>query len=224
MKLDQKFKAIKLRKKGMTYSEIRNKIPVSKSTLSLWLKDVELTVEQKKRILVGLEKSRFIGGEKKKSERLIRIEEIKTQARKEFMSLSKNPLFFSGLALYAAEGDKNSMERVKFANSDPNIILMMMKWFRQICNVPENRFRIAVHIHNLLCNKDVINYWSSLTKLPKTQFHKPYVKETSLRQRRNILYNGTCSIVISSRDLFRKIMAWKQMLFEEFDFTNCSRS
>ncbi len=40
----EKEKAIALRKQGKTYSEILAKIPVAKSTLSLWLHDVGLDV------------------------------------------------------------------------------------------------------------------------------------------------------------------------------------
>lgn len=47
VKLDQKNLAISLRKEGVSYNEIRKKINVSKGTLSLWLRDIELTQIQK---------------------------------------------------------------------------------------------------------------------------------------------------------------------------------
>ncbi len=47
MKLKEKKKARKLRKKGKSYSEILKKVKVSKSTLSVWLRDIKLTAEQK---------------------------------------------------------------------------------------------------------------------------------------------------------------------------------
>jgi orotate phosphoribosyltransferase-like protein len=42
--------AIKLRKAGLSYGEIRKKLNVAKSTLSLWLKSIPLTPEQKARL------------------------------------------------------------------------------------------------------------------------------------------------------------------------------
>lgn len=39
-------KAIELRKQGKTYSEIRNELKVSKSTLSEWISKFPLTSEQ----------------------------------------------------------------------------------------------------------------------------------------------------------------------------------
>jgi hypothetical protein len=45
-----KKKAIHLRKRGKTYFEILRVIPVAKSTLSLWLREVGLSFPQKQRI------------------------------------------------------------------------------------------------------------------------------------------------------------------------------
>ena len=46
MKLNEKTEAIRLRRLGKSYSEIRKKVNVSKSTLSLWLRSVTLTPAQ----------------------------------------------------------------------------------------------------------------------------------------------------------------------------------
>ena len=46
----QRSRAVRLRKSGLSYGEILKKIPVAKSSISLWCRDVDLTVEHKKRI------------------------------------------------------------------------------------------------------------------------------------------------------------------------------
>ena len=222
MKLQEKYEAIRLRKLGLPYSSIRKKLVVSKSSLSLWLRDIKLNQKQGNKILVGLEKSREAGSMQKRADRYRRTMIVREQAKKEFVSLRKNPLFLIGLSLYAAEGDKNLLERVKFSNSDPELIVLMMRWFREICLVSESRFRIALHIHNLHSNRFVTSYWIKKTGIPKSQFYKLYVKQSTLNQRRNVLYNGTCSVIINSKDLFRKIMTWKQMLFENFNVNKSS--
>jgi transposase len=43
-------KAIKLRRNGLSYSEIRKQVKVSKSSLSLWLRSVGLTKRQKQKL------------------------------------------------------------------------------------------------------------------------------------------------------------------------------
>lgn len=217
MKLNEKIEAVKLRKEGASYSDIVKKINVPKSTLSTWLRDIELTPQQKEKLLKGREKSRYAGAKAQQKKRIEKTKKIINESKKEFPLLVKNHLFLSGLVLYWAEGDKNQLERVKFTNSDEATIIIMMKWFREICNVPESKFRIALRIHNLHSRSNIKNYWSKITKVPKKQFYKIYIKQSSLRQRKNILYNGTCAIVINSTDLFRKIMGWRLGLLEYFN-------
>lgn len=209
MKLHEKFIAIKLRKRGLSYPTILKTINVSRSTLSLWLRDIELTPQQQKKLLIGREISRYAAAKKKKDLRILKTKEIIGKGKEEIPALIGSPLFVTGLALYWAEGTKNSSESVRFANSDENMIKIIMKWFREICNVPEKKFRVQIHMHELHCRPELEKHWSKITKIPNNQFYKTYVKKTSLGQRRNILYNGTCSVTVSNKNLFRKITGWK---------------
>lgn len=216
MKLREKLKALELRKKGLAYSYILNKVGVSKSTLSLWLKDVELSALNKQKILKGLEKSRQLAALARINKRLDNTKQVVDRAKGNFLHLVSSKLFLVGLSLYWAEGDKNQSEKVKFTNSDDRMIRLMMRWFREICEIPESKFRIALHLHSLQSNKRAVLYWSRVTGVPIRQFYKVYVKKTSLGQRKNVLYNGTCGITINSKTLFRTIVGWKLGLIEYF--------
>lgn len=219
MKSNEKIKAIKLRKLGKSYGEIRKKIRVSKSSLSLWLRDVKLTSEQEKRLYVTLRLKNAYKGAKIKQEKRIKItKQTINKAIKEARRLYKTPLFLAGLMLYWAEGNKSdNVEEVKFNNSDPVMIELIMRWFREICKVPENKFKICLHIHKLHCRKDVKKYWSKITGVPLSQFYKTQVKPTSLRHRKNKLYNGTCTITVHNKELFRKIKGWKMGFLEKIN-------
>ena len=217
MKLNEKLKAIYLRKKGMSYDGILKKgVGVSKSTLSFWLRDIPLTNEANKKLLKGRALSRYFAAESRKRKRILDTATAIEIGKHEFQSLLENPLFPVGLCLYWAEGDKHNQERVKFTNSDEKMITLMMRWFREICNVPEKKFRIALHIHNLHTAKNVKRYWSEMTGVPETQFQKIYVKQTALHHRRNVLYNGTCAIVVNNKVLFRRMVGWKLGLLAHF--------
>ena len=211
MKLKEKLKAIELRKDGKSYKEIQKRIPVSKGTLSIWLRDIKLTLLQEQRIYVELrQKNAYRLAKANQKKRIEKTKEIIEKAKKDIPSYLENPLFLAGLMLYWAEGDKSDeSEVVKFSNSDPEMIIFMIKWFRKICKVPEKKFRIALHIHELHCRKNTENYWSKITSIPRSQFHKTQIKPTSLGHRKNRLYNGTCAIIVSNKDLFRKIKGWK---------------
>lgn len=217
MKLKEKTKAIKLRKMGKSYGEILKQVDVSKGTLSVWLRDIKLTPKQKERLYKTLRrKNAYKGAKAQQEKRIKRTRQIIAKSKKEIVGFSKNLLFLAGLMLQWAEGDKSDeKERVKFSNSDPAMIKFMMRWFRKICKVPEEKFRVALHIHTLHCRKDIENYWSKITGIPLSQFHKTLIKPTSLKHRKNKLYNGTCNIVICNKDLFRRIKGWKLGFLEK---------
>jgi hypothetical protein len=207
--------ARRLRQKGKSYSEILKLVKISKSTLSLWLRDIPLS-EKQKRKLEGRTKSRYSGSKARQQARINLTKEIIENSKRESNNLLKDKLFLSGLMLYWAEGTKRGEEMVNFSNSDPNMIKLMMRWFREICKVEKERFRIQMHIHSLLNQKDIKDYWSNLTGIPLKQFHKLMVKKTSLSHRKNILYYGTCCIRVCDKNLFRKIMGWKIGVLEKF--------
>lgn len=212
MRLKEKQKAILLRKKGFSYKSIQQHIPVSRSTLSVWLRDIELTELQRSELLNAKFLGQYKGSQTQHLKRLKKIEMISLESKEELIYLLKNPLFLIGLSLYWAEGDKHKKEMVKFTNADPSMISLMMKWFREICQVPEEKFRISLHSHTLFVEKNIKSYWSYITRIPENQFYKTYIKKTSLGLRKNILYNGTCAIRVNSVDLFRRIIGWKEAL------------
>ncbi len=207
-KQTQKYLARNLRNKGSSYSEILKLVKVSKSTLSLWLRDIPLTQKQK-RDLQGRNKSRYLGSKARQLKRIELTKEIIARAGKEAKERVGDELFISGLMLYWAEGTKRGGEMVAFSNSDPNMIVLMMRWFRKICLVSESRFRIQLQIHSLHRKNYVKKYWSNLVGIPLNQFHKLIIKQTSLGHRKNLLYQGTCCIRVCDKNLFRKIMGWK---------------
>jgi len=207
MDFSRKIQAVQLREQGKSYSEIRNIIDVSKSTLSNWLKDIELSREHKSR-LNRLQATAYLGAKKRQLASLRHHEGIKEEAKKEAIRLSRAPFFIAGLMLYWAEGGKN-MGSVQFSNSDPAMIKIMMHWFRKFCGIPENKFRISLFIHSLHAKADCQGFWQDVTAVSSKQFYKPYIKPTIFSNRKNKLYEGTCRIVIHNRDLLSKIIGWK---------------
>lgn len=212
----KKYHARKLRKNGMSYSEILREVKISRSTLSRWLRDIPLSNEQK-RMLEGRNISRYAGCKARQQERIRLTKKIISESIAETDNLIENKLFLSGLMLYWAEGTKRGEEMVNFSNSDPNMIILMMKWFRSICQVKEEKFRLQIHIHSMLPEQKIKEYWSKITNVPLAQFHKLIIKKTSLGHRKNILYKGTCCIRVCDKNLFRRIMGWKIGILDKFE-------
>lgn len=213
-KLEEKLKAQELRKKGLSYGEIRQQIHVSKDTLSRWCQDIVLTKIQKERLLVnkifGQKKGSLIAADNKRRARLIRTKNIFRDAKKELGRMSKRDRFITGIALYAGEGYKTD-GKGGFTNSDPILIGFMIKWFQEFCDIPLPKIRGAIWIHD---NLDIVvakGFWSKLTGIPETQFHKTYIainKKDSRKIRKNIHQYGVFAIKFSDSATHRRIMGW----------------
>jgi len=211
MKNTERQKAIELRKQGKSMNYISTFLKVSKSSISLWVRDVVLTDLQKSKISQNGRNVESI--EKRRKNRLFNEEQkrnrITNEAKEDFKSISLRELKLIGIILYLGEGGKTRRNIVRISNSDPDIIKIMMRFFREICSVRESKF--AGHIHTFLHNdlKNTEKYWSEITGIPVDQFYKTYTKTSSASlKKRNTLPFGTFDIYICDTKLFLKIMGW----------------
>lgn len=218
-KLEEKMHAVKLRKEGLSYKEILKQVSVSKATLSLWCRDIELTSGQKERLIAnkknGQHKGSIIAAENKRKARTERTLKTFKEAAVEIGVFSARDRFISGISLYAGEGDK-SQKGIGFANTNPQFIKFMMDWFVEFCQIPNHKFRGAIWIHEGLDPLKAKEYWSKLTGIPMSQFHKTYIalnKTDSKKIRKNIHEYGVFAIRVSDSQKQRKILGWISAVF-----------
>jgi transcriptional regulator with XRE-family HTH domain len=204
-----KERARELRKKGFSYSEIIKQIPVSKSTISFWCRDIKLTKKQITR-LGSLYDTQFRGAKANQLKRKKEIEIIRKNAKKEIKKLSNYEIKIIGAALYWAEGSK--VKSSSFTNSDPLLIKFIMKWYRDVCKVPENKIKPYLHLHTGLDEKKAKKYWSKIISIPVNRFGSTFFKKEGTGHRKNKLYNGTLRIQVNSEDLRHKILAWVEKI------------
>lgn len=179
----QRIEAKRLRRdEGLGYREISKRVEVSKSTISVWCRDIELTVEQiEKLTLSGKLKSlqgRLTGARVQKERRLALIEECNKKGVMKFTSLTQNEFFVAGIALYWAEGYKKG-RKVTFCNADPNMITFMINWFINFFNLSHEDFRFRVDINEIHKEREEIvrNYWREIINMPFSQFQKTSFKK-----------------------------------------------
>lgn len=91
-------KAVKLRKKGLSYLEILKEVPVAKSTLSLWLRNVDLSKPQRQRLIEKRLLAARAGALKKKQQRLDLIKKIGEESLVEMGKLDKKVFQVAGAA------------------------------------------------------------------------------------------------------------------------------
>ena len=217
-KIQEKIKAQELRRKGWSINEIAQKLSVSKSTTSVWCRDISLTPDQIKRLTEKQTsksyEGRLKGLEKIRQKRLQEITLLRKEGIKEVNKLNKKEFFIAGIAMYWSEGYTAPVNyEVGFTNSDPKMILFMLKWFKRCCKVDHNRFSLRVGINEIHKNriKKVEKYWSQLTKIPLSQFNKTSLKKAKI-QKVYKNYNehyGTLRIKVRrGTKLRRKIDGW----------------
>lgn len=222
----EKQKAIELRRKGFSYGEILKKIPVAKSTLSLWLRSVGLSKRQKQRLTEKKIDAARRGGEARKRNRIKVAEEIKNAAEKEIGNITNRELWLLGIALYWAEGNKakdyNVSQGVIFSNSDPAMIKIFLKWVREILKINDSEIKLEIYIHENSMNKvdDAIKHWAKIANMSIKKFQYIYFKNNkSNTKRKNIGndYYGLLRINIrKSTNINRKISGWISGIYKNY--------
>ena len=217
MKFKEKQKAIKLRKEGKTYSEILAEIPIAKSTLSEWLKSVQLATPQKQRITYKRLVAAQRGADSRRNTRLRELEEHIVKGRGHVASLSARELWLIGVALYWAEGSKQKetdpSHGVIFSNSDVDMIKIFIRWLR-LMNIPESAYIFELYVHETRKAEIPMfkKWWTKQLDLPTKKIERVYFKKGNIQtNRKNIadLYHGLIRIKVkSSTILNRKINGW----------------
>ncbi len=214
LKKIEKSKAISLREQGLSYNDILRKLSVSKGSLSYWLRDIKLNTPRQRDIEDKIleNRAKFLEYNRIRSYKTkVKKEDLYNRSKGEISSITRQELKLIGIGLYWAEGYKaNSWRTVSFANSDPGMISLMMKWFREICNVEEGKFRLKLQIHNKAGITRIERFWSEITGVSLNQFTKPTIKisKNSKLKRGNTLPWGTIQVRISDIQLLTKIRGW----------------
>lgn len=206
-KLQEKREVIKLRLQGKSYSEIKKIINVSKSSLSLWLKNVQLTEDQ----ILGLKAKkdraveRFI--ESMRLKRQLRLENYYKQQKSKLLPLTKRELFIAGLFLYSGEGNKVSTNALSVANTDPSVIRFCFYWMKNSLDIPEEKIFLKLHLYNDMNINEEFDYWTKATGIKIPQFKNPYIKRSS---RSDIdqkgFGHGTCTLMVFNTVIKENIM------------------
>lgn len=140
---------------------------------------------------------------------------------------ASNPLFIAEVPLYWAEGYKrgavgSKWKRVDSANSDPKMIELIMRFFREACGVREECFRAQLIARRNIDIDQAARFWSQLTKIPKEKFIKTFVsgekigRKLKKMRKSNILPVGTVHIGVYDVTLFFRIIGWVEGLQKKF--------
>jgi len=211
-KLDKQ-KAIVLRRKGYSYSQIKEKLGINKSTLSGWLYDMPLSEKRIRELRdfspQRIERYRNTMREKRDEKNKIAYENIK----KRIGNISDREFLIAGLFLYWAEGSKTKTFSIGLTNTNPAMLVLFIKWL-EFFNVPKSKLKIHLHLYSDMNIKKQMDFWSKTLDIPIKQFRKPYIKKTQLS---SITYTngfgqGTCSVILDNGPVCAQVMMGVQYI------------
>jgi hypothetical protein len=198
-KLAEQEQARRLLGAGLPLAEIASRLGVSKSSVSLWVRDVAF--EPPPRVSRGRRRAPNALQRRKQAE----IDRLLDEGRTRVGRLSEREFLVAGIALYAGEGGKGDGS-VRFANTDARMIGFFCTWLRHFFEIDERRLRVTLYLHEGLDLGAATAYWSEVTGVPESQFGKPYraVPDPSIRHSKHV--HGCVGIRYSCSATHRSIM------------------
>lgn len=180
-KVVEQERARALRADEWTPLDIDRELGVAKSTVSLWVRDVEFSPRPRTR---ARRRGPNVGQRRKADE----IQRLLAEGRERIGALTDRDLLIAGAALYAGEGSKTE-GRVTFANTDPAMVRFFCHWLRACFGpIDESRLRVRVYLHEGLDLDAAERFWAEVTGIPRSQFRAPYraVADPTIRRARHV--------------------------------------
>jgi len=165
-KVQEQQEARVMRAAGATLQDIATELGVSKSSVSLWVRDVEFTPSPRR---YGAQRRPHPAHEAK----LRQIQEFNAEGVDRIGTFNEQAFLAAGVALYAGEGSKTEGE-VRFANTDAAMVRFFCAWLRRFFVIDESSLRVRVYLHQGLDLAAAESFWSEATAVPLTQFRRPY--------------------------------------------------
>jgi len=214
----KKEEALRLRQQEMSYSQIKQAIGVSKSTLSGWLKDYPLSKERIDELRGKSERriERYRETMRKKREK--RLLDIYEKERDYILPLSEKEVFIFGLGLYWGEGSKTRNASLSVSNTDPSIVKFFIFWLNKTFGIPKQKLRINLQLYKDMDIKKELLFWENTLGLTRSQFNKPYIKESSVKaiNHKGGFGHGTCNVAIGNIKLSEKILMAIKAISDEY--------
>ena len=206
-------RARELRRQGWTYDRIQRELGCSKSSISLWVRDLPRPEpryspeEQQALMQAGLARLRRAQDEER--------ERIRHEAQQETGEYSDRELFLVGVALYWAEGSKSKpharRERVTFVNSDTGVIETFAAWLDLMGVEPRHR-RYRLLIHESADITAAHRHWAEVLGVESEAFSRPTLKKhnpRTVRKNTGDDYHGCLVISVNrSAELYLRIEGW----------------
>lgn len=194
----------------MSIKEIARVVGVAPSSVSLWVRDVELDPEQ----LESLRQRNpayngQLRGTNRNAERW-RARRLEFQLEGRAMARKGDWLFVAGAMLYWAEGDKRSRNAARISNSDPEVLKVFMRFLRERLDVPDEPIRVTCNLFadHVERQDQVEQFWLDALGLSRRHLYGSTVNtysKYSQKKRQGKLPHGTTRVNVHSVRVVQQI-------------------
>lgn len=116
-----------------------------------------------------------------------------------------------GVVLWWGEGSKSRPDKrwknsvsypIEMTNNEPLVIQIFLRYIREIIDIPEDRIKLQLQIHENDNKVELENFWSNITGIPLSRFNKTIVRPVGNKPGKT---KGTCKIRCYDKVFYGKI-------------------
>ena len=197
------------REEGRSVKEIARLLGVSTSSVSHWVRGIELTDAQHAALQArnGLHERQRLARAAMAAKARARRAAAQQGGRQRARSLGYR--YAAGCMLFWAEGSRQR-NKVVFTNSDPAMARFFVEFIREFFDISSDRLRLTCNLFadHEARQQEIENFWLRTLGLPRSCLCKSTVNHYSRysqKKRRNKLPYGTCRIVVHSTEIAQTI-------------------
>jgi transposase-like protein len=212
-KAEEREEARRLRREhGMPIKQTAALLGVSPSTVSYWVRDIEITPAQRERNLRGPRgphNPEHIAARTKAWAETARNRRRNAQLEGRMRARKGDALHQAGCMLFWAEGSRNR-NQVRLCNSDPHRVRFFRRFLTECFSVPPDRFRIRLHVYlgNGLSLEEIEQHWLDVLDLPASCMRGHSVNPlptSSSGKKKNKLPYGVCTLSVGATEIVQHI-------------------
>lgn len=204
--------AIVLRQKGMSIRDIEVKLGIPRSTLSGWLKNIQIAKQHQEILyqnwlnaLVLARTKAVIWHNAQKQARLAVAEKEAQEVLHKINFNNRETIELALALLYLGEGAKKSL-KTALGNSDPLILRFFVRALNKIYGITPEQIRCELHLRADQDPTAMKKYWAEQLNLPLSSFRKASLDQRTKGTVTYSHYKGVCVVDCANVAIQRRLM------------------
>lgn len=171
-KKKEQIRAREMRQQGLAITEIARRLGVSKGSVSVWVRDVPLTEEQRQALRERVWAGQVAGGQKARLVNQQRQAEHMAELKRRAYEMTEvhwnEPLFVAGVMLYQGEGRRSG--NTEIVNSDPRFLRLFKRWVDT--HTPGYEFTLRIRLFDDNDEEESLEYWTSQVPVERVMIRR----------------------------------------------------